>query len=243
MQEKYEIEKYEWNATKFLFYEGKIFWLSPSVMEPKYESFFFEEHIKIKNGDAVLDLGTGTGFLAVLLSPKAKKVIATDISPSAIKCARINIFLNKADDKITVLQGNLFEPAKNEKFDLIVTNPPQMPTPPENKRHWDELSLADDGGTDGRVIVDEILYNVKNFLNPGGRFQMVHLGVIDVKKTMRILKNEGLKCCITAEIRCPLGRLTFERKKYLESIGVKFELDERGVPLQNIRVVTAIKPQ
>lgn len=238
---KFEIEKYEENATKFLLYKGYIFWLSPFVMEPKYESFFFENNIKVKSNDVVLDLGTGTGFLAILLSSRARRVIGTDISLYAVKCARINAFLNNVNGNVTILHGNLFEPVKNKKFDLIVTNPPQMPTPPERRRYWDELSLADEGGDDGRIVVDQILHNVKDFLKPGGKFQMVHLGVIDVKETLRILENEGLNACITAEIKCPLGRLTFERKEYLERMGVKFQLDKRGVPLQTISVVTASK--
>lgn len=241
MREEAEINDYVEKATKLMFYRGCTFWLSPSVMEPKYESFFFVENIKVNNNQRILDLGTGTGFLAILLAPSAKEVVATDVNPKAASCARTNVFLNNMNDKITVLEGDLFEPVKGNKFDLIVTNPPQMPTPECKKRNWDSQSLADDGGPDGRIIVDHILRDVNDYLEYGGRFFMIHMGTIELKKTIDMLEEAGLKTRIEAEIKCPLGKLTFERKEYIEKMGLKFELEGTTVPYQRLSVVSAVK--
>lgn len=84
----------------------------------------------VKN-KSVLDIGTGTGIQAIraaLLG--AKEVIASDINPNAIICAKENIKNNKLENKIQVLQGDLFEPIeKAKKFDLIIANLPIVDFP------------------------------------------------------------------------------------------------------------------
>lgn len=72
----------------------------------------------------VLDLGTGTGLAAVKVAPWCRCVIAVDISPSAVKCARINALLNGRENKIEVRKGDLFEPVTGESFHRVIFNPP-----------------------------------------------------------------------------------------------------------------------
>jgi len=74
--------------------------------------------------DAVLDLGTGSGILAVAAASRAGRVVAVDISPEAVRCARINALLNHVDDRVDVRVGDLFAPVDGEQFELIVCNPP-----------------------------------------------------------------------------------------------------------------------
>lgn len=59
---------------------------------------------------------------------KAKKVVATDINPLAVKCAKINAKINSVTEKIDIRHGNLFDPVKNERFDLIIFSPPYFPS-------------------------------------------------------------------------------------------------------------------
>src|SRR5688572_18246060 len=78
-------------------------------------------------GDAtslsVLDLGTGSGIGAVFAARKGASVVAVDINPEAVRCARINALLNHVDERIDVRLGDLFEPVRGEEFDLVLFNP------------------------------------------------------------------------------------------------------------------------
>ena len=72
----------------------------------------------------VLDIGTGSGVLAVSAAQRSRRVVAVDVNPEAVRCARINATLNTVDDRIDVRPGDLFEAVADERFSLIVCNPP-----------------------------------------------------------------------------------------------------------------------
>jgi release factor glutamine methyltransferase len=76
------------------------------------------------SGARVLDLGTGSGIGAVVAARYAAQVIATDINPEASRCARVNALALHLEDRIEVRVGDLFEPVRGERFDLILFNPP-----------------------------------------------------------------------------------------------------------------------
>ena len=71
-----------------------------------------------------LDMGTGTGVGAVFLARRGWQVVAVDLNPEAVRCARINALLNRMENRIEVRQGDLFGPVEGERFDLILFNPP-----------------------------------------------------------------------------------------------------------------------
>jgi release factor glutamine methyltransferase len=74
--------------------------------------------------DTVLDLGTGTGVLAVAAARRGARVVAVDVNPMAVRCARINAQLNQVDDAVEVRRGDLFAPVAGERFELVLSNPP-----------------------------------------------------------------------------------------------------------------------
>jgi release factor glutamine methyltransferase len=78
----------------------------------------------IPPGSTVLDMGTGSGVAAVFAAQWARRVVAVDINPEAVRCARINALLNQVDDRVEVLQGDLFAPLQGCQFDVVVFNPP-----------------------------------------------------------------------------------------------------------------------
>jgi HemK-related putative methylase len=71
-----------------------------------------------------LDMGTGSGIGAVALARAGHSVVAVDVNPEAVRCARINALLNTFEDRIDIRAGNLFEPVGDERFDVIAFNPP-----------------------------------------------------------------------------------------------------------------------
>jgi release factor glutamine methyltransferase len=76
-------------------------------------------------GARVLDLGTGSGIGAISAAGKAGSVVATDINPQAVRCARINVILNGVEQQVEVRPGDLFAPlAPEERFDVVLFNPP-----------------------------------------------------------------------------------------------------------------------
>ncbi len=75
-----------------------------------------------------LDLGTGCGLLALLASPHSEQVYATDKNPRATAFAHFNVRLNGIDN-VECLTGDLFEPVANQRFDLVVSNPPYVIAP------------------------------------------------------------------------------------------------------------------
>lgn len=121
----------------------------------------------------VLDLCTGSGCLAILASqifPDAE-VDAVDLSPAALEVARRNVTDHGLEDRITLLQGDLFAPLKGRKYDLIITNPPYvdaeaMAALPPEFRHEPEMALA--SGVDGFDIVRRILKTAAKYLTEDG---------------------------------------------------------------------------
>lgn len=71
-----------------------------------------------------LDMGTGSGIGALALAKAGHSVVAVDVNPEAVRCARINALLNKLEERIDVREGNLFEPVSGERFDVVAFNPP-----------------------------------------------------------------------------------------------------------------------
>lgn len=122
---------------------------------------------------SVLDLCTGGGSLAILAAyafPNAE-VDAADLSADALSLAAENVADHGMQDRISLLQGDLFGAVAGRTYDLIITNPPYvgrdvMEALPEEFRH--EPAMALDGGEDGFDIVRRILADAAAHLNPGG---------------------------------------------------------------------------
>lgn len=117
---------------------------------------------EVKPGDRVLEIGTGSGTIAAELA-KVSDVVATDINPHAVSCAK-----TKHPD---VVQNDLFRGIKGS-FDLVVFNPPYLPTVPED-RIDDWLEYALDGGSTGRLVIMRFADEVDRVLASGGRILLL----------------------------------------------------------------------
>jgi HemK-related putative methylase len=112
----------------------------------------------------VLDMGTGSGIGAVFAARRGARVIAVDINPHAVRCARINALLNKVDDVVEVREGDLFEPVRGERFDLVLFNPPYYRGVPE-----DDLDHA----WRGEDVFERFAAGLAAVLTPGGQALLV----------------------------------------------------------------------
>lgn len=131
------------------------------------ESIHFAKNLRVRKGGTVLDLGTGSGVLAVFAAKKAKAVHATDISERALLFARLNARLNGVHDKIEFIKKDTFG-GINGKYDAILINPPFSPRPPGIK-----IPKFADGGTDGLKQIRRICKGLSDHVKPGGRVQMI----------------------------------------------------------------------
>jgi release factor glutamine methyltransferase len=126
-----------------------------------------------------LDFGTGTGCIAITLATKCAtaKILATDISAEAIALAKENAAANKVAERIDFLQGDGFATLpKSERFDLIISNPPYIPsaeiaTLQPEVRDFDPRSALD-GGADGLDFYRRLAAETKPFLKPDGKIML-----------------------------------------------------------------------
>ena len=126
-----------------------------TVLGPTLDSIHLLNNTDIKPGEAVLDLGTGSGVQAIFAARTTKHVVATDISPQAVENARFNVKQLGLNDRIEVREGDLFAPlATDERFDVILLN---LKYPHGGEQHpaW--------------ALHERFFVNVKNHLKPNGR--------------------------------------------------------------------------
>src|SRR5664279_1570135 len=115
--------------SKRVHFGGYAFNVYDDVYEPAEDSFLFAENLDVKEGARVLDVGTGCGLLGILAAKKARNVVAVDLNPFAIRCAKQNSTLNGIRGKIDFVQASLFAALNsNVTFDLILFNAPYLPS-------------------------------------------------------------------------------------------------------------------
>lgn len=122
----------------------------------------------------VLDLGTGTGAIAITLALElpAVTVDAVDLSEAALSLARENVAAHGVADRVALHHGSLYKPVGDARYDLVVSNPPYIPTAecdalmPDVARFEPRLAL--DGGDDGTLVLRALVAGAPAHLLPGG---------------------------------------------------------------------------
>ncbi len=145
---------------------------------------------ELRPGDRVLEIGTGSGYICASL-PEGHFVVGTDISPHAVREA--------ARRGVVVVRADLFAGICGS-FDLVVCNPPYLPTD-ASERLDDWLERALDGGADGRELIDRFIEGVGDVLAPGGRVLLLVSSLTGISQVRRKFKREGFWTRIIARSR------------------------------------------
>lgn len=177
---------------------SKEFKVSPAVLIPRPETELLVEMALevIPSGRplAVLELGSGSGIIAVSLALERPEleILATDISPAALAIARENAHLHRVNT-IRFLISNWFESIPETKFDLVVSNPPYVAHNDPHLKQGDlvfEPELALQSGPSGLEALELIADQARQWLSPGGQVLLEH-GFEQVHELGRMLNRFG----------------------------------------------------
>ena len=191
------------------FYDRK-FKVTKDVLSPRMETeeliYKVIEYIKSinKNNIKILDLCTGSGIIGITLrkelESKSLEVVASDISEEALKVAKENAIMNEAEVKF--IQSDIFENI-NEKFDIIVSNPPYIAyndkiTMEDNVLNYDP-HLALFAEEDGMYFYREIVANAKEYLEEDGQV-FFEIGYDQREKILKLANENGFKAEVYKDI-------------------------------------------
>lgn len=210
-------------------YAGCAFKVAEGVQVPKAGSLLFCRRLEFHSGEGVLEIGTGVGLAAVLAARAGCQVVATDVVPAAVECARENAVLNGVADRLEARLGDCYEPVRGMEFDLICTSPPQMPTPPGRDRD-DPVAAADNGGIDGWELLDRVLEGALSHLRPGGRLVFTLFAFLGVKKAFAKLEAAGLEPSVVGQETQSFPRIGYERLDHIRSLDIEGTLPPAGLP-------------
>lgn len=174
------------------------FYVDKNVLIPRQDTeILVEEIIKIAKhikAKKILDLCTGSGAIAISLAKYIDniQITALDISSKAIDIATKNARINNVEDRITFVESNLFDSLAEEKYDIIVSNPPYIKRKVIEKLDKEvrkEPIIALDGGEDGLDFYRKIIDNGYKYLKYGGYIGL-EIGYDQKEDVTKIIKEK-----------------------------------------------------
>lgn len=207
------------------------------VYQPQADTRLLAETVSssgIEPGIRVLDVGTGSGALALTAAREgAGDVLAMDLSNRAVMATWLNAAVHGVP--LRVRRGDLRTDLGIERFDLILANPPYVPasgTEPAARhregRNWD-------AGPAGRALIDPLCDAAPSSLSPGGSLLLVQSSLSGVDATLERLSRGDLAVSVVARQREPFGPVMRSRAAFLEAHG----LVEPGQRYEELVVIRA----
>jgi len=189
----------------------------------------------------VLDLCTGSGFVAIAAAEMGcASVTAFDICPHAVRCSQGNAAV--AGVEVDVREGSWIGALDYEPFEVVVSNPPYVPTPPDDDAEAISSSAgpswAWNAGADGRLVLDPLCKSASNLLCRGGSLLLVQSALAGVRQSLDSLRATGLEADVIASQWIPFGPVLSARANWLKETGRL----RRGCREEELVVVRADKP-
>ncbi|NKB25078.1 MAG: methyltransferase [Kiritimatiellae bacterium] len=162
----------------------KLF-VGEDTFKPNLTTQLLANSLEVKEGSTVLELGCGIAPLSIMAAKKgAAKVVAVDIMKKACENAQKNVEINGVSDRVKILNGSLFEPIKDQKFDVIINDVSGMAEAVSRISPWYPDSIPA-GGHDGTAQTVTMLEESKKYLNGGGSLYFPVLSLADSPKILR----------------------------------------------------------
>lgn len=153
------------------------------VYEPAEDTFLLLKTAltEARPTDSVLEIGCGKGLICRHLAPKVRSILATDINPHASRITK--------ESGIPSVRADLFK-GLNAEFDMIIFNPPYLPTSEEERINgW--INYALDGGQSGRETINRFLEELRSHLSPGGRALLLVSSLTGLKEIEALAAARG----------------------------------------------------
>lgn len=219
--------------------QARSMWLlrAPGVYPAQGDTALLVESLcreRPRRGASCLELGTGSGAVAVVAARLGARVTAVDVSWRALVTAWLNARLHGC--RIQLRHGDLTAPVAGRRFELIVSNPPYLPAERAvlprrgTARSWD-------AGWDGRGLLDRICAQAPGLLAPGGVLLVVQSALADAGATSAALRAAGLTAAVVARRRQPFGPVMTARADLYERRG----LIRPGVRVEELVVIRGVR--
>lgn len=153
-------------------------------------------------GSRVLDLGCGTGLSGIAAAAAGQSVVSSDLNPDAVRCACLNVLLNRLEARIDVRGGDLYATVPGERFDLVAFNPPFYDGRPASEA--DRAFRSAD-------VPERFARGLAEHLSVGGRALVVTSTTGGEERTLVALDGAAFDLAAVAEVRTPGERLTVWR--------------------------------
>ncbi|HXB86538.1 HemK2/MTQ2 family protein methyltransferase [Mycobacterium sp.] len=214
------------------------------VYPPQHDSLLLIDTLEraaLARGRRVLDLCTGSGVVAIAAAALgAASVTAFDVCPRAVRCSRGNAVHAGVD--VDVREGSWIGALDLPPFEVIVSNPPYVPTPPVPDPRVIPLTAgpawAWNAGIDGRMVLDPLCRSASGLLAAGGSMLLVQSAISGVEKSLDYLRLTGLDAGVVASQRVPFGPVLSARAGWLEATG----RIRKGSRTEELVVIRADKP-
>jgi release factor glutamine methyltransferase len=193
----------------------------PGVFPPHSDTWLLVSVLRRQpqlRGGTVLDVCTGSGAIAVAAAlAGARAVTAVDLSARAVLTTRLNARLNGV--RVQALRGNLLDAVPRRRFDVIVSNPPYLPSEQERLPGRGAARHTEAGGS-GRIVLDRLIDAAPAHLVPGGLLLVTHSSVNGESETLDRMRAAGLEPSVAERRPGPLGPLLAARAPLLEARGM-----------------------
>lgn len=191
----------------------------PGVYRADHDTMLLSEVLRERvRGRHVLDVCTGTGALAIAAARTgAASVTAVDLSRRSAAAVWLNARLHRAP--VTVRCGDLFTPLSGRRFDVVVANPPYVPSS-DMKPARHTIARCWDAGHDGRLLLDRICAGLPDVLSDDGEALVVHSEVCGEQATVDAMEAVGLDARVVARAVLPFGPVMRARAALLEARGL-----------------------
>ncbi len=179
-----------------LAFEDMIIHVWEGVYPPSDDTFLLLDNLNLSGGEYVLDVGTGTGILAIKCALRGCHAVGIDVDKKAIRNAKFNAKINSVDHLTCFLCGDVTTALRDGcNFDIVLMNPPYLPSsgdPRVDEPLWD-------GGPDGTSLIMRVIEDLGKLMSEDGKLYFVVSSLSNVARVVSRLEVAGFKVTILAK--------------------------------------------